>query len=170
MSLSHRCGEICLYKVLLRSCERFNAIEVWPLTEPLQPLDPCLFQPFCCAWDHCPDEWPTFSQALLVSIMLDSCVWCHYASLLNISILVLSVQTALVQKSCGLLRSKLANLSCTAMFFSTEETFSPGNPSKHLLSFFPIVLSWNLVFDMLTETCRVWNAALGFFWDSLNIA
>ena len=44
----------------------------------------------------------------------------------------------------------------------------PNQPS--LFSLFLIVLSWTLTFNMLTEACRVWDVALGFFVVSLSIA
>jgi len=44
-------------------------------------------------------------------------------------------------------------------------------PKKpYLFSFLLIVLSWTLTFNMLTEACRVWDEALGFFAVPLSSA
>lgn len=48
----------CSLKVPL---QHFRQVKVWSLTGLLQIC--------CCAWDYCPDAWPTCSQALSVEQM-----------------------------------------------------------------------------------------------------
>jgi len=56
-------------------------------------------------------------------------------------------------------------ICCAAMLFFRDKRLLPVTvPNKpYLFSLCLIVLSWTLTFNMLTEACRVWDAAPGFF-------
>ena len=123
----------------------------------ISPLPPCLIGGLrCLCW------YAVFG-------FLQMCCCALWA---NISAVVSSVQNTLFQKSCGLFRWNFASLSCAAMFFFQERMFSPTTlPNKpYLFSFFLIVLALKLIFNMLTEACRVWDAAFGFYAVSLSTA
>lgn len=63
-------------------------------------------------------------------------------------------------------------LHCLEREREKKEAFSwhEFQNKPYLLSMFPTELLWTLTFNMLTEFCRVWNVALGYFAISLSIA
>lgn len=80
----------------------------------------------------------------------------------DICTMILFVQRPFLQMSCGFLRF---NLNCSTISRFREKMLSLTilTNRPYPFSLFLIALSCILTFNLLTEACKVWDVALGFF-------